>query len=118
MRKSYRALKKLGVPALVDLAAMRDAIVDEGGDANKVNPIYPVDLVLTITQKLRKYGVVCKYIQFYGSGALSLSVADRATIANMAPEYGATFGLLPIDDKVIDYLTLTNRASTLIVDLT
>lgn len=72
------------------------------------------DLVLTITQKLRKYGVVGKYIEFYGSGALSLSVADRATIANMAPEYGATCGLFPIDDKVIDYLTLTNRSPELL----
>ncbi|MGH8556432.1 MAG: aconitate hydratase AcnA [Methylococcales bacterium] len=67
------------------------------------------DLVLTITERLRVYGVVGKYIEFYGSGILNLSVADRATIANMAPEYGATCGLFPIDEKVIDYLTLTNR---------
>tara|TARA_R110001583_G_scaffold46761_3_gene146513 strand:+ start:7688 stop:10477 length:2790 start_codon:yes stop_codon:yes gene_type:complete len=67
------------------------------------------DLVLTITQTLRQYGVVGKYVEFYGTGALSLSVADRATLANMAPEYGATCGLFPIDEKVIDYLALTNR---------
>ncbi|MGR9108975.1 MAG: aconitate hydratase AcnA, partial [Gammaproteobacteria bacterium] len=67
------------------------------------------DLVLTITERLRLYGVVGKYVEFYGPGALKLTVADRATIANMAPEYGATCGLFPIDEKVIDYLTLTNR---------
>jgi len=72
------------------------------------------DLVLTITQILREYGVVGKYVEFYGSGMLALSIAERATVANMAPEYGATCGLFPIDNKVIDYLKLTNRSSKLV----
>jgi aconitate hydratase len=76
--------------------------------------ITATDLVLTITQRLREYGVVGKYVEFYGSGMLALSIAERATVANMAPEYGATCGLFPIDDKVIDYLKLTNRSSELV----
>jgi len=72
------------------------------------------DLVLRITEILRNYGVVGKYVEFYGMGVLSLSVADRATIANMAPEYGATCGLFPIDQKVIEYLILTNRPVSLV----
>ncbi len=75
------------------------------------------DLVLTITQILRKYGVVAKYVEFYGLGVLTLSIADRATIANMAPEYGATCGLFPIDAKVIDYLNLTNRPAELVAQV-
>jgi aconitate hydratase len=67
------------------------------------------DLVLTVTQMLRKKGVVGKFVEFYGDGVGALSVADRATIANMAPEYGATIGVFPIDDKSLDYLRLTNR---------
>src|SRR5258708_3533643 len=67
------------------------------------------DLVLTVTQMLRKKGVVGKFVEFYGAGIAALSVADRATIANMAPEYGATIGVFPIDEKSIEYLRLTNR---------
>src|SRR5499427_6058995 len=67
------------------------------------------DLVLTVTQMLRKKGVVGKFVEFYGNGVGALSVADRATIANMAPEYGATIGVFPIDDKSLEYLRLTNR---------
>jgi aconitate hydratase len=67
------------------------------------------DLVLTVTQMLRKKGVVGKFVEFYGDGVGALGVADRATIANMAPEYGATIGVFPIDDKSLDYLRLTNR---------
>lgn len=69
------------------------------------------DLVLTITQMLRKKGVVGKFVEFYGEGVSTLSLADRATIANMAPEYGATIGIFPIDEKTIDYLNLTGRSS-------
>jgi len=76
--------------------------------------ITATDLVLTITQRLREYGVVGKYVEFYGSGMLALSIAERATVANMSPEYGATCGLFPIDDKVIDYLKLTNRSSEVV----
>ena len=67
------------------------------------------DLVLTVTQMLRKKGVVGKFVEFYGDGVGALSVADRATIANMAPEYGATIGVFPIDDVSLDYLRMTNR---------
>jgi aconitate hydratase len=67
------------------------------------------DLVLTVTQMLRKKGVVGKFVEFYGPGLAALSLADRATIANMAPEYGATIGFFPIDRQTIDYLRLTNR---------
>lgn len=69
------------------------------------------DLVLTITQMLRKKGVVGKFVEFYGPGVSALSVADRATISNMAPEYGATIGFFPIDHKTLDYLRLTNRSA-------
>ncbi len=72
------------------------------------------DLVLTVTQRLRKHGVVGKFVEFYGPGLANLSVADRATIANMAPEYGATCGLFPIDKRVIEYLQLTNRPQHII----
>lgn len=67
------------------------------------------DLVLTITQELRKYGVVGKFVEFFGPGLANLTLADRATIANMAPEYGATCGLFPVDEKTVDYLRLTGR---------
>jgi aconitate hydratase len=67
------------------------------------------DLVLFVTQMLRKHGVVNKFVEFYGQGMSDLSLADRATIANMAPEYGATCGFFPIDEKTIDYLKLSGR---------
>lgn len=67
------------------------------------------DLVLTVTQMLRKKGVVGKFVEFFGSGLDGLSLADRATIANMAPEYGATCGFFPIDIETIKYLNLTAR---------
>lgn len=67
------------------------------------------DLVLTITQLLRKKGVVGKFIEFFGPGVLELSLEDRATIANMAPEYGATMGFFPVDEKTLRYLRLTGR---------
>ncbi len=67
------------------------------------------DLVLTITEILRKLGVVGKLVEFFGPGVPALPLADRATIANMAPEYGATCGLFPIDDETLNYLRLTGR---------
>ncbi len=67
------------------------------------------DLVLTVTQMLRKKGVVNKFVEFYGPGLDDMSLADRATIANMAPEYGATCGLFPIDKETINYLQFTGR---------
>ena len=67
------------------------------------------DLVLVVTQMLRKKGVVNKFVEFYGPGLDSLSLADRATIANMAPEYGATCGFFPVDKETINYLTFTGR---------
>ena len=72
------------------------------------------DLVLTITEKLRKFGVVAKFVEFFGPGLKSLPLADRATIANMAPEYGATMGFFPIDHETIKYLENTGRDSDLI----
>ena len=67
------------------------------------------DLVLTITELLRKKGVVGKFVEFYGPGVNSLSCEDRATISNMAPEYGATMGFFPVDDETINYLRLSGR---------
>jgi aconitate hydratase len=69
------------------------------------------DLVLTATQMLRKKGVVGKFVEFHGDGVAELSLADRATLANMAPEYGATIGLFPIDEETLKYLRLTGRSA-------
>ena len=71
--------------------------------------ITATDLVLTVTQMLRQKGVVGRFVEFYGPGLDNLPLADRATIANMAPEYGATCGFFPIDERTIDYLKLTGR---------
>ena len=67
------------------------------------------DLVLTVTQMLRKKGVVGKFVEFYGAGLDQLTLADRATIGNMAPEYGATCGFFPIDDETLDTCAFTGR---------
>ncbi|HSA60353.1 MAG TPA: aconitate hydratase AcnA [bacterium] len=67
------------------------------------------DLVLTVTQMLRKKGVVGKFVEFYGPGAIALTLADRATVANMAPEYGATCGFFPVDQETLRYLELSGR---------
>ncbi|MBU2871762.1 aconitate hydratase AcnA [Colwellia sp. E2M01] len=67
------------------------------------------DLVLTVTEQLRAAGVVGKFVEFFGTGVNELTLADRATIANMAPEYGATCGIFPIDEQTIDYMELTGR---------
>ena len=67
------------------------------------------DLVLNIVEMLRAHGVVGKFVEFYGDGLDNLSLGDRATIANMAPEYGATCGIFPIDDETLDYMKLSNR---------
>ena len=72
------------------------------------------DLVLSITEKLRKYGVVGKLVEFFGSGLESLSLSERSTISNMAPEYGATCGIFPIDEETIKYLNLTGRKKELL----
>lgn len=69
------------------------------------------DLVLTCTQMLRKYGVVGKFVEFYGDGVANLSLPDRATIANMAPEYGATAGFFPVDEQTLRYLRFTGRTA-------
>jgi aconitate hydratase len=71
--------------------------------------ITATDLVLTVTQMLRQKGVVGRFVEFYGPGLDSMTVADRATIANMAPEYGATCGFFPVDQRTLDYLELTGR---------
>jgi aconitate hydratase len=67
------------------------------------------DLVLTITERLRKFGVVGKFVEFFGPGLASLTIADRATLGNMSPEYGATIAISPIDEMTLDYLRLTAR---------
>ena len=67
------------------------------------------DLVLTVTERLRRHGVVGKFVEFFGPGLASLSLADRATLSNMCPEYGATVAIFPIDAMTIDYLRLTGR---------
>jgi len=72
--------------------------------------ITATDLVLTVTEMLRKEKVVGKFVEFFGVGAATLSVPDRATIANMAPEYGATMGFFPVDDATVDYLRFTGRS--------
>jgi aconitate hydratase len=72
------------------------------------------DLTLTVTQMLRKKGVVDKFVEFYGPGLASMSLPDRATIANMAPEYGATIGFFPVDDETLRYLRLSGRSPELI----
>ena len=71
--------------------------------------ITATDLVLTVTQMLRAKGVVGRFVEFYGPGLAQMTLADRATIANMAPEYGATCGFFPIDDRTLDYMRLTAR---------
>lgn len=76
----------------------------------KLNPgVTATDMVLTITEQLRNHGVVGKFVEFYGPGIKYLTTADRATIANMSPEYGATCGIFPIDQVALDYLKLTGR---------
>ncbi|MBW2529286.1 MAG: aconitate hydratase, partial [Deltaproteobacteria bacterium] len=72
------------------------------------------DLVLTVTQMLRAHGVVGRFVEFFGTGLEGLSLADRATIANMAPEYGATVGFFPVDEQTLAYLRLTGRDDKLI----
>ena len=70
----------------------------------------PTDLVLTITSILRNHGVVNKFVEYYGPSLEKLSLADRATISNMAPEYGATCGFFPVDKETIKYLGNTGRS--------
>ncbi len=72
------------------------------------------DLVLTVTQMLREKGVVGKFVEYYGPGVSKLSLADRATIANMSPEYGATIGFFPVDDETLNYLRNTGRSADLV----
>lgn len=72
------------------------------------------DLVLTVTEMLRSYGVVGKFVEFFGPGLSNLTVPDRATIANMAPEYGATMGFFPIDQETLDFLSRTGRDAALV----
>src|SRR5512143_342951 len=72
------------------------------------------DVVLTVTQMLRKKGVVGKFVEYYGPGISSLALTDRATIANMAPEYGATMGFFPVDEETLSYLRFTGRPADLV----
>ena len=70
------------------------------------------DLVLMVTERLRKHGVVGKFVEFFGAGLANLTIADRATLGNMCPEYGATAAMFPIDEMTLDYLALTGRTAT------
>src|SRR3984957_20287253 len=100
----------LGQPATMLLPAVvgfkLDGKLPQGATAT--------DLVLFVTQILRKKGVVGKFVEFYGDGLSALSLADRATIANMAPEYGATIGIFPIDEETLYYLRASNRPAELV----
>ncbi|MBV7263296.1 aconitate hydratase AcnA [Photobacterium sp. WH24] len=83
--------------------------------SGKLHPgVTATDLVLTVTEMLRKKGVVGKFVEFYGPGLDALPLADRATIANMAPEYGATCGFFPIDQETLRYMRLSGRSESLI----
>ncbi len=73
------------------------------------------DLVLTVTELLRKKGVVGKFVEFFGPGLSTLTLADRATLANMAPEYGATCGIFPVDERTIEYMELTGRKASAVL---
>ena len=84
--------------------------VNLSGELNE--GVTATDLVLSITEKLRKHGVVGKFIEFYGDGLKNLSLSERSTISNMAPEYGATCGLFPIDAETLKYLELTGRSKS------
>src|SRR6476660_516143 len=70
------------------------------------------DLVLTVTEMLRKRGVVGRFVEFFGPGLAHLAIADRATLGNMCPEYGATAAMFPIDEMTLDYLKLTGRSAS------
>ena len=72
------------------------------------------DLVLTVTQMLRAKGVVGKFVEFYGDGLANMPLADRATIGNMSPEYGATCGIFPVDKETLRYLEFTGRSPELV----
>ena len=95
----------LGEPISINVP---EVIVFEIKDSLKEG-VTATDLVLTITQKLRTYGVVGKFVEFFGDGLKNLSLADRATISNMAPEYGATCAFFPIDQETINYHSLTGK---------
>ena len=71
--------------------------------------ITAADVALKVTQTLRKYGVVERFVEYFGPGLKGLSVEQRATISNMAPEYGATIGFMPVDENTLEYLRTTNR---------
>ena len=76
----------------------------------KLNPgVTATDMTLRIVEMLREHGVVGKFVEFFGSGMAALTLADRATIANMAPEYGATCGFFPVDERTLEYMRLTGR---------
>src|SRR5204862_6168803 len=93
------------------LSMMRPAVCGCNLEGQLKEGVTATDLVLTVTQMLRKQGVVGKFVEFFGPGLDFLSVADQATISNMAPEYGATCGFCPVDAATIDYLKPSGRSS-------
>src|SRR5438128_1141175 len=105
----YLARVVCGVPTGSRMQAYPDSLVGFKLHGRLREGATATDLVLTVTEMLRKKGVVGKFVEFYGSGLSSLSVPDRATIANMAPEYGATMGFFPVDAETLAYLRFTAR---------
>ena len=95
-------------PAGLDARARRSSA--SGSPASCREGATATDLVLTVTEMLRKTGVVGKFVEYFGHGLVGLPLADRATIGNMSPEYGATCGFFPVDEETLDYLRLTGRA--------
>src|SRR5262249_10364686 len=105
-----------GVEAEAAMLGQSVAMVPPQGGGGKINGTLPVgttatDLVLTITERLRAHGVVGKLVEFNGPALAALPVPDRATIANMSPEFGSTAAYFPIDDRTLDYLRFTNRTA-------
>lgn len=96
----------LGQPVAIEMPEVIGVLLE-----GQLHPgVTATDLTLAITELLRREKVVGKFVEFFGEGAASLSVTDRATIGNMAPEYGATIGFFPVDDKTLEYLALTGRS--------
>ena len=98
--KELETIVNLKIPAIA-LFPQIDNSLKEGVTAT--------DVVLTLTERLRSYGVVGKFVEFFGKGLKNLTLADRATISNMAPEYGATCGYFPTDQETINYLKLSGK---------
>ncbi|MBA0765677.1 hypothetical protein Gotri_014836 [Gossypium trilobum] len=105
----------LGQVSILPMSMVLPGVVGFKLSGKLRNGVTATDLVLTVTQMLRKHGVVGKFVEFYGDGMGELSLADRATIANMSPEYGATMGFFPVDHVTLQYLRLTGRSDETVI---